>query len=72
MEKCGVSLSSFALFGPSDYHLMASLPLKWYAKLQSQRYCRGETIHEPRDGRPFLGHSDENFARDTIFIQADG
>ncbi len=42
-----------------------------HAVLQGDRKCGAETVHDPADGRSFLGHRDEDFAGSTIGIETD-
>src|ERR1700757_1675588 len=39
--------------------------------LQRDRDGQSKAVHEPRDGRAFLGHGDEDFARAAVGIEAD-
>ena len=46
--------------------------LERHTVLQRERNRRGKGIHQAADGRPFLRHLDENFARLSVRIQANG
>src|SRR5204863_4374119 len=42
--------------------------LEWYAMLQRQGDGAGKTVHQPGDGRAFLRHGDEDFARAAVLV----
>ena len=44
--------------------------LERHSVLQSERHGRGQRVHEPGNGRSFLGHSDEHFSRSAVFVEA--
>jgi len=50
---------------------MASLPLERHVILQRQGNSDSERVHEPRDRRASLSHSDKDFARLAVLVQPD-
>ena len=45
--------------------------LQRYPVLQGQGHCGCERIHQSGNGRSLLGHPDEHFTGESVFVQTD-